>query len=200
MFTGDVALGAIWAALPSVHMLPTDQHDPKWPIALDVLEDSRLPEEGVTKAELISFSGAPGDEDEETIRQTLGKYPSLPKGTRFGINWLPLKKNGGRNWIAKVLWPEAEGDLDSVAPKVAMSDNRALIPALARSNEPLRPLMLWWVLLFGLSIFARYRPDLWAAALEVDKSKLAVPLEHVLEQAMDLLPALVYEPLMDEVA
>jgi hypothetical protein len=85
--------------------------------------------------------------------------------------------------------------LDVVAPKIYGGHERALIPALPGQPQTLSPLMLWWLLLFGLSIVARYHPAPWAAALDVARSKEAVPLEHVLVQAGDRLPSLVYEAL-----
>jgi len=56
--------------------------------------------------------------------------------------------------------------------------------------------MTWWVLLFGLSIFARYHPQLWARALDVDGSQHAVPLEGLLDNALLAVPALVYDALL----
>ena len=53
--------------------------------------------------------------------------------------------------------------------------------------------MLWWLLLFGLSIFARYHPALWAASLDVQRATEAVPLKALLERGADVLPALIHE-------
>jgi hypothetical protein len=50
--------------------------------------------------------------------------------------------------------------------------------------------------LFGLSLLARYKPALWVQALAVDRSDRAVPLEVVLDQAVEALPALVYSALI----
>jgi hypothetical protein len=55
----------------------------------------------------------------------------------------------------------------------------------------LSPLMLWWVLLFGLSSVARYDPELWVAALDVNRSKQAVPIEAALAEALIALPELI---------
>jgi hypothetical protein len=71
-----------------------------------------------------------------------------------------------------------------------------LIPTLPEQADLLSPLMLWWLLLFGLSIIARYHPGPWAAALSVDQSRHAVPLEALLDKAFDVLPALVYEAVL----
>jgi hypothetical protein len=51
------------------------------------------------------------------------------------------------------------------------------VPEVGPSKDHLSPLMLWWVLLFGLSMLARYVPGAWSEALAVNESSLAVPLE-----------------------
>jgi hypothetical protein len=56
-------------------------------------------------------------------------------------------------------------------------------------------LMLWWMILLGLSSFARYEPARWTAAINPDESTVAVPLEQTLEIAAVHLPALVLEGL-----
>jgi hypothetical protein len=61
------------------------------------------------------------------------------------------------------------------------------LPELAGA-EALWPLMLWWALLYGLSVLARYEPAAWTAALDLDRSKLAVGLERVLDLAAHRVP------------
>jgi hypothetical protein len=51
--------------------------------------------------------------------------------------------------------------------------------------------MLWWVLLFALSSVARYDPELWIAALDVNQSQQAVPIEAALAEALIVLPELI---------
>ncbi|WP_371878886.1 YaaC family protein [Amycolatopsis roodepoortensis] len=55
--------------------------------------------------------------------------------------------------------------------------------------------MLWWALLLGLSSLTRYEPAAWSAAIDLDASELAVPLEQVLEIAEDRLPTRILESL-----
>ena len=58
-------------------------------------------------------------------------------------------------------------------------------------------LMTWWALLFGLSNLARYEPDEWTGALDVDASPLAIPLEALLGEALVALPHLILNGLLD---
>jgi hypothetical protein len=55
-------------------------------------------------------------------------------------------------------------------------------------KELLRPLALWWIILLALSSVARYEPDLWLAALERDRSLVAIPVEEALAIAREMLP------------
>jgi hypothetical protein len=55
--------------------------------------------------------------------------------------------------------------------------------------------MLWWALLFGLSSVARYEPELWIGALDVNRSPLAVPIEAALDAALEALPDLILDAL-----
>jgi len=58
--------------------------------------------------------------------------------------------------------------------------------------------MTWWAALYGLSILARYHPRTWVAALDLDSSDLAVPLDVILEEAMRAVPHLVHEAIFSE--
>ena len=69
------------------------------------------------------------------------------------------------------------------------------MPGIGDNLAVLSPLMAWWALLFGFSVVARYHPALWTRALDADRSTLAVPLESLLDEALEVVPALVLEPL-----
>ena len=62
-----------------------------------------------------------------------------------------------------------------------------------RGERPPTPLMTWWLVLFGLSMLARYHPREWVEALDVDRSDVAVLLDHCMATAMRVVPALVLE-------
>jgi len=50
-------------------------------------------------------------------------------------------------------------------------------------------------MLFGLSILARYEPEAWGRAIDINASREAVAIEHILNAAMDSLPELFYRSL-----
>jgi hypothetical protein len=69
-----------------------------------------------------------------------------------------------------------------------------LIPAVS-TGDALSPLMLWWVLLFGLSMVARHDPEVWTATIDVNRARQAVPLENALDDAVEVIPQLILEAL-----
>jgi hypothetical protein len=73
-----------------------------------------------------------------------------------------------------------------------------VLPELAGGNAP-HPLMLWWALLFGLSNLVRYHPAPWVAALDLDRSEVAVRLEQVLDIAAERVPERLLAALRDPV-
>lgn len=192
-FSGSLDVGAVWAAIPSVHRIPDEAWRPEWRLALDVHTGMLARRSGGGLDLMVtSMSGNPLVQGLEVLADD--RYPTLPskaKGTlRGGPNALPAG-----SWIADVIVPgvgDDESTLDRIAPKPYGGKERALIPTLPGQGELLSPLMLWWILLFGLSIIARYDPAGWAAALDVQNATEAVPLETLLEQGMDKLPTLVF--------
>jgi hypothetical protein len=216
--TGNVELGAVWAALP--HLMPPEPQpetlDAAWSRPLAVYpspDDDGAPETQVlldgralellvdlpqSQLELAARS------TDEAIDELRGVYPATdgmyaprrPGEVRtLTCHWGPV----GRmlplfGWPA-LRHPVKLDDLETIAPAVRGPDERVLLPRVA-GRDLLSPLMLWWVLLFGLSMVARYDPEVWVATLDVNESSLAVPLEAALDLATDVLP----EMILDELA
>lgn len=67
--------------------------------------------------------------------------------------------------------------------------------SLTSPGAPVDPFVVWSAVLFALSIQARYQPDRWAAAIDVDHSKWAFPLENLLTAALDAIPELLHSTL-----
>ncbi len=68
-----------------------------------------------------------------------------------------------------------------------------LFPAVTGTMCGMHPLMAWWAVLHTLSMLARYQPADWARHIDVDGSRHAVPLEQLLNEAIDRVPLLVAE-------
>jgi len=86
--------------------------------------------------------------------------------------------------------PGTYAELEAIAPNYRGKGVRVFVPRID-GRDFLSPLMLWWLLLFGLSSVARYDPELWVAALDVNTSEQAVPIEAALDEALDALPELI---------
>jgi YaaC-like Protein len=70
---------------------------------------------------------------------------------------------------------------------------RRVVPSLGGVAMPF--LMIWWMLLYAMSMLARYEPATWVGALNVDRSSIAVPLEAALERPTEVIPQLVKDEL-----
>nr|WP_234314451.1 MULTISPECIES: hypothetical protein [unclassified Streptomyces] len=68
--------------------------------------------------------------------------------------------------------------------------DRFVFPSLGSMASPVHPLLVWWAVLFGLSILARYEPEHWATIIDIDKSLEASAVEHVLDYAVGVVPHL----------
>jgi hypothetical protein len=196
-FDGKVQVGATWVANPHAPRLPLEHWRPDWRLALFVLEEKASPPAGTDLHEhaqllrVMPFS----DPLEATASHgsDLGheRYPTIP--AEAGATSVPREADNLRSWSGYVVWRVDETPLEQVAPRPTFDDERYLIPLLPGQRKMLSPLLLWWVLLYGFSVYARYHPELWIRTLDVDHSSVAVGIEHVMKTAADRIPALVYE-------
>ncbi len=157
----------------------------------------------------LLVDGLPPDADLDALLQCLANYPTAA-GARmarsFGMRDDRLVTQPSPAGSLPVFsWPDVPTNiqlraqhLHAIAPDYRSRGTRLLLPR-AGGNDALSPLMLWWLLLFGLSSIARYDPELWVAALDVNDSQLAVPIEAALDIALDALPELILAALTDRV-
>jgi len=61
-------------------------------------------------------------------------------------------------------------------------------PELPGGVVPPHPLVVWWAVLFALSMLAPYEPDRWTKHTSVASSPEAVPVENLLNSAMSTVP------------
>ncbi|MEE1806766.1 YaaC family protein [Streptomyces sp. BE133] len=92
--------------------------------------------------------------------------------------------------------PEETGTIDQRLERLQTMTReyacqRYFFPTIAGLPRELHPLMAWWVVLYALSMLARYQPAEWARLIDVDNSQHAIPIERILEQAMEHLPTLI---------
>jgi hypothetical protein len=189
-----VQLGAVWAAIPGTPRLPRESWRSDWRTCLSVsdVHDPTLRGRGTFQVLAIE---EPSDilaghfEDVGTPR-----YPGLPEGAKIALH----RAGVGELRYAKAFltWSDRSIRLKDIGSAgYGSTSHRVLRPLLPGQLELSSPLVLWWTLLCGLAILARYEPAAWQAALRVDESQLAISLEWVMETALREMPGLVYRAL-----
>jgi hypothetical protein len=214
--TESVELGEVWAAVPDLipHSPQMPNLDPQWRRPLVVFDeywDADRDMQGL-RYEFpmgILVAGLPASANAKELYEELGRYPAVggagirtdphlgPVGTAAEV-MRGLSPYGQE--CTRIMWlgPRSEHPrFEDVAPDYRGSGVRVLVPCIA-GRDYLAPIMLWWVLLFALSSIARYDPEMWVAALAVDDSKQAVPIEATLDAALEVLDVLILEALIGE--
>ncbi|MFF3313505.1 YaaC family protein [Streptomyces sp. NPDC002952] len=122
-------------------------------------------------------------------------------GTEDGPNYRRFHPNAG--WLS-MHWqmPAETGTEDQRLERLyAMTRNyaghRYFLPAIAGLQQELHPLMAWWAVLYALSMLARYQPAQWARHIDVDGSRHAVPIEKILDRALEHLPVLIADTIKE---
>jgi hypothetical protein len=87
----------------------------------------------------------------------------------------------------------SEGGLELSLVRTHRTAAGSIYALLDLPSHRLPPLLLWWALLFGLSLLARYQPAAWRAALDLDHSPCADPLATLLDEALVIVPDLLFD-------
>lgn len=198
--TRSVSLGEIWRALPEFndHGLPTRA---PIPIQAWLWTEGRYPDWIKLRETRVGIVLDVSVEHYEELEKLLENYPTSP-------GWEPAALGGGvqyaytpRGMGVVAYWRAdgwTEGDhqrrFASVAPPYRNLGSW-LIPDVGETQQPMRPLLGWWVVLYGLSMLSRYEPGTWTRALNIDHSAIAGVLEALMEEALRAIPDLVLEEL-----
>jgi hypothetical protein len=201
-----IKLGALWMALPEVSRLIADVPEVKqWADALLVLphDDVMSPLWDPTRvnASLVSTRHALA----VSLADELGDYPygdetrvqhindgrivakHTPMGPALDVSWPSEKADvGGRHNTLHRIAPTAPGGDHWWRPRIG--------------DAAMNDLMMWWALLFGLSMLTRYEPAGWNAMLDLDEGPLSSHLVRLMDAAVDVVPSLVLEVLEPDYA
>lgn len=126
--------------------------------------------------------------------QSVVQFQGIPAFTSHDDGWGEINMN----------WELPKGLSGSYAERLAYLQTMTrpydgalcFFPELGNSGRSAHPLMTWWAVLFTLSILARYQPAEWAQHIDVDHSRYAVPLENLLKRAIDVVPRLIAEAII----
>jgi hypothetical protein len=205
--SGSVPLGELWAALPLVR---APEQATEWRSALFVVPD---PAEASAVVHLQREHHAvvllpDHPTDAESVDHLLSHYPAAAGARLMLVEGNLFEQHTPYGPGVPVVWPAApvtadgrvaDGYVASMVrnrvPQYRFRGEHWLVPRVGESDDELSPLLLWWVLLFGLSLLARYEPAAWQKALEPDLPGVAVLLETLLDEALVDLPRLLADAL-----
>lgn len=202
----SVELGALWSALPGAN-LPASYGS--WPLALPFqpvyFECGRDFTIRAHRGYLYLRGQATAD-DAESINHMLAGYPDAASARlEAGDVILPTPQQTESGTLADawgigvaLTWPQPSPELVPPYPHARLRRDRPggehwLVPAVGARPGRLSPLLLWWALLFGLSLLARYHPANWRAALDFDRSACADRLAELLDEALLIVPDLLFD-------
>jgi hypothetical protein len=195
----SISIGSAWAALPRWHAyLPV--WDAEWFPALRASNQIDGVDHWDRRVMDLQGLKQPPQVVDDFNPLTSRRYPQLPASSWYE----PTTKSreiprSDLYRLGTVRW-EMEDDGRSVFDITRRIDNsrdRWLLPAAAGSDHEFEPITAWWVLLFAMSILARYDPALWSSALDLDRSDQAVVLGVMLDEALTAVPKLVADALLD---
>jgi hypothetical protein len=72
-----------------------------------------------------------------------------------------------------------------------------ILPAVPGTSSEVHPMMIWWAILYSLSMLTRYRPETWTELVNVDAPGYAVPVQFILEVGLDAVPDVIAHALDD---
>ena len=217
--SGPTRLGDLWPLLPETHRFSLPDSGPHALVGVHV--NGFRPEGTPTTADITGLPanlGAPrvdgedpslpradAADEERRVSDYLSAYPTLV-GYRFGMSGgqpIGFQRNSDGTAQVRVHWPDSHKHPLSVEDlrrhvSVTYAGHTNAYPCLDGSGRAIHPLVVWWATLFGLSILARYEPEAWSRAIDINASAEAVAVEHLLDAALDTLPELLLRTLVDE--
>lgn len=138
----------------------------------------------------------------EELRRRIDRYPSLREyEIEVDDAVSPVAINGNPTAVRLGVATLDQLELDAAGawwrpPQTTIYRRHAIqLPAVGDATEALRPLMNWWMLLYALSMVARYAPSTWSSILAISRSPIASQVEHLLDMALAAVPDLVAEEL-----
>jgi hypothetical protein len=139
-------------------------------------------------------------EDPARVKEHFNHYPALrearlrPSAPMERLEWTSVGPGLG----LRVEWREAStglmlsdrktvNDLGIASYKAA--DDFVITPAIGSMTTGLHPILALWAVLLALSSLARYEPATWSKIVDIDRSAEADAIEHLLDQAIESVPA-----------
>jgi hypothetical protein len=209
-----LSLGALYSTLPTTVDVLLDQQDAHLPAL--TLQPEALSGDAylvITRVTNGWLHGLPqhlivGDDDVNRARvsEFLASYPTLEAWAFPTVppNPMQVRRDQDGRWAVRLSWV-LENSSGSERERQERVQRAGVVvpgapviwvpPESAAGAGPMAPIVAWWATLFAL--LARYEPGSWVGALQPDQSEMAVPLESLLDAALEQVPALVLATLQD---
>ncbi len=132
--------------------------------------------------------------DDASFAELRAGYPDLRGFELDGVHYRNAEDEGTVqvNFAPAVPWAIRR-------PGRRYRHSEVLMPAVYGEAATLHPMMLWWAILFSLSMLTRYEPDAWKRAIDVNSVSTAVVVEALLDVALDAVPDII-ERVLSEVS
>jgi hypothetical protein len=129
--------------------------------------------------------------DQTELSSFLDRYPSLNGWAHRPFSGVSAPIDWEHDGSIKLTWTHP----DTLQQQGVLYRGHDLLamPRIGSTAGPLDPFIAWWAVLFALSMMARYEPSHWAGMIDINSSKDANAIEHLLDQALDAVPHLVLE-------
>ena len=210
--SAEMTIGALWSSLPEgmTDRLPGDQSPNA--LAVESLDPERpstvfrMSRRAEARLHFLPerFSTLDSSDARRELTEFLSMYPTsagweMPPelGYRVGVGsdddtFVRLDWMTGDQGSSGSAATRRRHLLETVGQEYRWTGFAVMRPAIA--GEPAPGLFLtWWVILFGLSMFARYQPELWSKHLDVNASVAATVVETIMNDALTVIPPLALE-------
>jgi hypothetical protein len=199
-----IALRELWPLLPESGLVPLTT-DAMLPVLL--FSQQGWPDAVFSEAEINWIPRHVKDlygEDPARVKEHLDHYPALreatlrPSAPMGRLEWTSADPGLGLRveWRDEsligsrpVLFPARKTVNDLGVASYRSADDFVITPAMGSMATGLHPILAWWAALLALSSLARYEPATWSKIVDIDRSAEANAIEHLLDQAIDSVPA-----------
>ncbi|NBH10796.1 YaaC family protein [Amycolatopsis sp. SID8362] len=200
-----IRIGDLWPVVPEAQSVPLPNQSEIRALSID---DARLTAQRTDQCEVLignipSSVHRSSTENPENFQKFLASYPTLtdaelPAGASTQITWSTSRAGTYSTYLT---WRKESGEvLDATIETDVLKGIRYrsvhdfwIFPNIGKMSTPLHPLLAWWAILFALSMLARYEPGNWSRMVNIDSSSDANAIEHLLDEALDVVPTLLLE-------
>jgi hypothetical protein len=180
-----VRLGDLWAMLVEPHLHERLEHHDNPVLIMSARQNN-------DDTLLVTVVGLRCDFEATDLSDLSRLYPALEGMAFKRVSGMSAGSAGEETCSVELV--HRGGHTDSVG--FDYRGSRVILPAVGIPPMEIHPLMVWWAILYALSMLARYHPEAWTILTDVDRSEFAVPIEYLLDVAQDSVPDVLWRTLI----